>query len=122
MSIDNRDDVIDSREVNDRVAELEGEQEDAGENFAEDSAAELKMLRKLASDGSDYTSEWDDGATLIRDSHFVTYAQELADDIGALHSNLQWPFTCIDWDQAARELQMDYTSVDFDGVTYWVRS
>ena len=30
--------------------------------------------------------------------------------------------TCIDWAQAARELRMDYTSVDFDGVTYWIRS
>ena len=28
----------------------------------------------------------------------------------------------IDWAQAAHELQMDYTSVDFDGVTYWIRS
>lgn len=24
-------------------------------------------------------------------------------------------------ERAARELQMDYTSVEFDGITYWVR-
>ena len=24
-------------------------------------------------------------------------------------------------EQAARELQMDYTSVSFDGVDYWIR-
>jgi hypothetical protein len=29
--------------------------------------------------------------------------------------------SCIDWDQAARELQVDYFDVDFDGVTYWIR-
>jgi hypothetical protein len=28
---------------------------------------------------------------------------------------------CIDWNEAASELQMDYTAVEFDGVTYWVR-
>lgn len=27
----------------------------------------------------------------------------------------------VDWERAARELQMDYTPVEFDGVTYWVR-
>ena len=26
-----------------------------------------------------------------------------------------------DWERATRELQMDYTEVDFDGVTYWIR-
>jgi hypothetical protein len=36
--------------------------------------------------------------------------------------DLKWPFTCIDWEQAASELQMDYSAVDFDGVIYWIRS
>lgn len=45
----------------------------------------------------------------------------LAEDIGAIPSEYTWPASCIDWDQASRELQMDYTAVDFDGVTYWVR-
>ena len=34
---------------------------------------------------------------------------------------MPWPNTCIDWDQAAGELKMDYSAVDFDGVTYWIR-
>jgi hypothetical protein len=58
---------------------------------------------------------------MIRDSYFKEYAQEFAEDIGAINKNASWPNTCIDWDQAARELQMDYTSVNFDGVTYWIR-
>lgn len=57
----------------------------------------------------------------IRDSYFTDYAQKLADDIGAIPKGVTWPMTCIDWDMAARELQMDYTSVEFDDITYWVR-
>jgi hypothetical protein len=28
----------------------------------------------------------------------------------------------IDWEQAAYELKQDYTEVNFDGVSYWIRS
>ncbi len=47
------------------------------------------------------------------------YAQELADDCGMVPSDLSWPLTCIDWEQAARELQQDYTSVSYGGHDYW---
>jgi hypothetical protein len=86
-----------------------------------DLAEELKTLKALAEEGEN-CSDWSYGETLIRDSYFRTYAEELADDIGAIDSNAHWPMTCIDWERAARELQMDYTSIDFDGITYWMRS
>jgi len=91
-----------------------------------DGADELKTLEELADElqglGGDHQwgGDWYPGY-LIRDSHFKDYAMELADDIGAIDSNTSWPLTCIDWDQAARELQYDYSSVEFDGVTYWCR-
>lgn len=49
------------------------------------------------------------------------YAQELAEETGAVPDNAAWPCTCIDWDKAARELQHDYGSVEIDGITYWTR-
>lgn len=61
------------------------------------------------------------GATLVRDSYFEDYARELAEDCGLIQRDAHWPNDCIDWERAARELQMDYTSVEFDGVEYWVR-
>jgi hypothetical protein len=83
---------------------------------------ERAALVALAEEAEGYASDWADGAAvLIRDSYFETYAQELADDIGAINSDASWPNDCIDWERAARELQMDYTAVDFDGVTYWIR-
>lgn len=88
---------------------------------ASSDADELRILKALADEASGYASDWKYGETLIRDSYFRDYAEQLADDIGTITDNPPWPLTCIDWDQAARELQYDYTAVDFDGVTYWVR-
>lgn len=36
------------------------------------------------------------------------FAEEMADQIGAVNDNLTWPNNCIDWEQAARELMQDY--------------
>lgn len=38
------------------------------------------------------------------------FAQQFADDLGLIPEGLGWPASCIDWDQAARELMMDYWS------------
>jgi hypothetical protein len=114
--ISNSEDVIDSREVIKRIEELE-EQEERDESEED----ELKALKSLADEASGYAADWQYGETLIRDSYFKEYAQELADDIGAVNSNAGWPNSCIDWDEAARQLQQDYTEVDFDGVSYWIR-
>ena len=34
------------------------------------------------------------------------YAQILADEIGAINPELAWPHTCIDWEDAWRELEL----------------
>lgn len=88
--------------------------------------AELKtlasLLDNLRGNGGDeqWRGDWYP-ITMISDSYFVQYAQELAEDIGAVKSDLGWPYGSIDWDKAAEELQMDYATVEFDDVTYWYR-
>lgn len=146
--ISNSEDILDSRDIIARIEELEelettfndaaqelADMEDdadgqadavealdaAREAFDEDAQTELKVLRELAEECEGYASDWRHGETLIRDSYFERYAQELAEDIGLIKDDAAWPYTCIDWERAARELQMDYTAVEFDGVTYWVR-
>lgn len=86
-----------------------------------DEAEELRILNALASQGANSCDDWGHGATLIRDSYFQDYAEEFASDIGAINADATWPNNCIDWERAARELRSDYSSVEFDGVTYWVR-
>jgi antirestriction protein len=115
----NTDDVIDSRDVRHAIEDLTALRDDA--DFTEDDAEDLAALTNLAQQGEDAAADWHYGEQLIRDSYFADYAHELADDIGAVPDNLAWPLTCIDWEQAARELRMDYTPVEFDGVTYWTR-
>lgn len=117
--ISNSDNIIDVRDIIARVEELE-DADDA------DDATELVALRALLGKlcGNNGDEQWRGDwypVTLIRDSYFKEYAMELADDIGAIPNDAAWPCTCIDWDQAARELQCDYLSVEFDGVTYWYR-
>ena len=122
---DNYQDVLDSRDIEERIETLEALREAAADGsmdpMEETEIEELAALHALRDEAAGYSEDWKYGSTLIRDSYFKTYAQELADDIGVIDSSAAWPLTCIDWEQAARELQHDYTSVDFDGVTYWVR-
>jgi exoribonuclease II len=126
-SISNSDDIIDSRDVIARISELEDEiddwkdgSDDWAANFPDD-AEELKALRALVEAGEGL-SDWRHGVALIRESYFEDYARQFAEDIGAMENCDSWPATCIDWERAANELQMDYSAVDFDGVTYYARS
>lgn len=66
--------------------------------------------------------DWTYGETLILDDYFVTYAEQLADDIGAVSSQAEWPTNFIDWERAADQLKMDYTAIEIDGTRYWGRS
>lgn len=126
-TISNSDDIIDSRDVIARVDELTeyvadmGEDEDSDETDLTSAEDELHALKSLADEADGYADDWRHGEVLIRDSYFETYAQEFAEDIGAVDRESTWPNSCIDWEMAARELQHDFTSVEFDGVTYWIR-
>lgn len=154
----NSDDIIDSRDVIARIAELESERQgltdaldaandaraevssmdedqaakverldgaviDANDSLAiwdEDNSAELNALKDLASEADGYAPDWAYGVTLIRHSYFVDYCQELLADIGDVPSDLPG-YLVIDWEATASNIRIDYTTVDFDGVDYYVR-
>lgn len=84
-----------------------------------DEAAELEALTDLADEIGD---EFRHGVQLIRESDFTEFAQEFADEIGAVDRDASWPYTCIDWDKAAEELQQDYSSCEYDGTDYLYRA
>lgn len=87
---------------------------DAGE------IAELASLEELAKQGGEYAPDWQYGATLIRYSYFTEYVQELLEDCGDIPKNIPH-YIEIDWEATARNVMVDYTHIDFDGVTYLIR-
>lgn len=37
------------------------------------------------------------------------FAEDMAEQVGAIDRDAKWPMNCIDWEHAARELMMDYS-------------
>lgn len=81
---------------------------------------ELDDLLYLQSQAEGYC-DWLHGATLIHGDYWADYVRQYARDIEAISDSIVWPYTHIDWDAAGEELLLDYTTVDFDGETYYVR-
>ena len=138
-TIDNTEDFIDSRDIIERIEELESELQDLEseiddtnveidqakqelEDWKESNLEELETLKSLAEKSSCFAPDWEYGATLIRESYFTEYCEDLCKDIGDIPSELPWYISNhIDWDGVAHEIKMDYTEVDFDGVSYFIR-
>lgn len=123
-TISNMDDTLDSRDIIERIdaltedAEAWAEEHPEADFYTSEDGRELRALQKLAEQCEDYVPDWTYGEQLIRDSYFEQAMDELVEDIGDMPKDLP-SFMTITLDYAA--LQSDYTSVDFDGVTYWVR-
>ena len=131
------DDTIDLREVTERVEELRSERDewnfdDDGnrtqrnwETDCADEHAELSeleaLLSELAGYGGDHQweGEWYP-LTLIADDYFVEAMRELVMDIGDMPRKLP-SYLEIDWEATADNLRVDYSSVEFNGTTYWYR-
>ena len=133
----NDTDIIDSRDIINRVEELaereefwamsksHREAEKDTQVYAEgplngDEAEELAELRAVAAQG-ETLDDWVHGETLIRDDYFTEYAKQTAEDLGCIDREAGWPSMHIDWEAAAADLQTDYTDIDYNGVTYWAR-
>jgi hypothetical protein len=126
-TIDNTEDIIDSRDIIARIEELETCLQDhaedpSGGHWSDEDAAELAALQALAKE-AECAPDWSYGETLIRRSYFVDYIAQLIDDCYELPKGDKWPFRhlSIDYEAAANEAEQDYLSVDFDGVEYLIR-
>jgi hypothetical protein len=115
--ITNDEEVIDSRQVIERIAFLQG----GADDLDQDERDELATLLDLQDQAEPYCPDWRYGEALVRDDAFEDYARQLAEDLGDISKDAPWPLSYIDWEAAAAALQEDYTEVQFDGVTYWTR-
>ena len=129
--IDNTQDIINVRDIIDRVEELESsiqdyENEDGDLELHDEHVSqkeELEELRGVLSElagydgGKQFEGDWYP-ITLIHDSYFEIAMDELLEDIGYIPRDLPCYLT-ITVDYVA--LQQDYSSVDIGGETYWYR-
>lgn len=79
------------------------------------------LLDDLKGNGGDeqWRGDWYP-ITLIRDSYFTHYALELIEDCEGIPRNLP-DYIAIDWAATARNIRVDYTPCEINGVTYWYR-
>ena len=119
--ITNDMDVKDSRDIIERIEELESFIEDNVNENSDDITEwkeELRILAELAEEGENYSPDWEFGSQLIHEDYFEQYMDDMLEDIGDIPRNLPCYLTItIDYDA----LKMDYTSIDFNGETYFVR-
>jgi antirestriction protein len=108
---------IDTRELIDEVTALHT-LEKTGVELTEEDLSRIQSIEDLL---SEVGLEAPYGVTLIPEDDFVDYAEQLAEDLGMVKDQ-SWPYCHIDWDAAADSLRMDYSSVEFDGVSYLFRA
>lgn len=132
-AISNLDDTIDSRDVIARIEELEAERQqveldpeteyiEACKNIKEfdnsEEGQELTALKALAEQGEGYAPDWKYGAQLIHEDYFEEAMDEMVADCYTLPEDLpSWMTITYDYDA----LKQDYTALDFDGQTYYIR-
>lgn len=128
----NTNDIIDVRDLIERYEELVNLLDISAHELLPGSSAELanlnaesltlaSILDKLMGNGGDeeWRGDWYP-VTLVRDSYFKTYAQELVEDCGDIPRDLP-NYIAIDWQVTARNIRVDYLSTEIDGITYWYR-
>jgi hypothetical protein len=106
------EDLLDPRDIAERLKYLTRERDELESSQLE----EIDALQEVVDEDID--------DTLVHEDYFQEYAEELAVDIGAIDRSQRnhWPYTCIDWEQAAEELKQDYSVIDIRGGTYYYRS
>jgi hypothetical protein len=112
-------DIIDLRDVLGKYTEILCRAEVDKEEWEFDYLAEVDNLKRQLFCELDRYAE--NEPILILDIYFEQYAQEMAEDIGAIDKAAEWPCTCIDWTEAAEQLKQDFVEFDFGGHTYFGR-
>jgi len=107
-------DTLYSLDIIERIEELQAIPSD---ELTTDEQKELTALLALQ-DEAELSPDWIHGETLINEHYFCTYTQDLADECYSIPDH--WPFTCIDWLQAAEDLKQDYRDVEYMGSTFWI--
>ncbi|MBN3762369.1 hypothetical protein [Burkholderia sp. Ac-20365] len=122
MKISNEERLVSGGDVKARILELEtvlrvldmsdcDEQRDA-------LLPEFSVLKKLDCAVSYALARAWTTEVLVRGTYFGEYMRQRAE---SEFRDGGWLLAHVDWQQVALAARMDWMSVEFDGVTYWVR-
>jgi len=69
-----------------------------------------------------YGNDWKYGSSIIHEDYFTEYSEELCIEVGEIPKDLPWYIANhIDWNSVADELKADYTEVEYENETYYIR-
>lgn len=134
-NFDGTDAYFDSREVIERIAELEAEfvdatdsdpadimsQDDWAFGLGEDGALEMVSLLELQEEAEGYISDWQYGEMFYTWDALVEYTEELVNECYTTGELPSWVTNHIDWEEVTKEVKVDYTGFEFRGTTYYAR-
>lgn len=136
--------VVDTRDIEERIEELtadkelleetledlENDDDDVAESDIADATQELEdwdngedgqELKNLLALRADVNSpEWEYGLSLIHENYFTEYCEEMLKDCGEIPQDIP-SYLVIDWEATAENLMVDYSSVEYDGDTFYYR-
>lgn len=123
-------DMFSSDDITESIEELEEELQDEFDKFVESGDNDERRLtfeqfceqecaddwRKLL-DLRELNDDIGTSSTIVNNIYFEEYTEDLAHQLQDIEE--RWPFNCIDWGEAASQLQNDYHKVEFDGGVFW---
>lgn len=120
-------DLIDIRDIIERVEQLEDQCDGLGEDQCPELVALVALLEELKGNGGDekWRGDWYP-VTLISEDYFTDYIKDIIDDCYEMPKEMNsgsWPYRhmTIDYEAAAEEAKQDYSEIDIGGTAYFYR-
>ena len=81
---------------------------------------DLSEITRIDELENEIGSEFEDGVQLIEEAYFEDYCADLLEDLGYISRDFP-SWIEIDWGATASNIRLDYSEVEFDGITYLYR-
>lgn len=81
---------------------------------------DLSEITRIDELENEIGSEFEDGVQLIEEADFEDYCADLLEDLGYISRDFP-SWIEIDWGATASNIRLDYSEVEFDGITYLYR-
>ncbi len=117
--------VFDSRDLieyrNELVNELPENWEEQAENWVVPEEIEhYQAINGFCEELENHCPDLLHGATVIHEDYFMEYCQDLLDDCGNIPKNFP-TWIEIDWNKTTENMKVDYSGVEYNGETYYIR-